>query len=129
MAETPGATSRAPFLARWFAIMDSDSASDVLDLISDDFRLSIVFSTSPGEAQDFSGDRDALVVYLKQRERGTRTHHELAASASDGSELFLGEVRRGGVFEASFVAAGRIGGSGRLERLLISRSPAVRFTD
>ncbi|HVQ95374.1 MAG TPA: hypothetical protein VMU51_30375 [Mycobacteriales bacterium] len=118
----------APFLSRWFAIMDSDSPSDVLDLISDDFRISIVFSTGAGGAQDFSGDRAALVGYLEQRERGTRTHHLLSAAAVGSDEIYLGEVRRGGVFEASFVAAGRIGPSGRLDRLLIGRAPGVHFT-
>ena len=120
--------SQAPFLTRYFAILDGDSPSDILDLIGDDFRMSIVFSTGPDVAQDFSGDRDALVGYLEQRERGTRTHHMLSASVQGPDELYLGEVRRGGEFEASFVAAGRIGPTGRLERLLISRSPGVRFT-
>ena len=120
--------SQAPFLSRYFAILDGDSPSDILDLIGDDFRMSILFSTGPDAAQDFSGDRDAMVGYLEQRERGTRTHHMLSASVQGQDELYLGEVRRGGEFEASFVAAGRIGPTGRLERLLISRSPGVRFT-
>jgi ketosteroid isomerase-like protein len=115
-------------LTRWFAILDGGSPSDVLDLISDDFRISIVFSTGPDAAQDFSGDRDALIGYLEQRERGTRTHHMLSAAVRGSDEIYLGEVRRGGVYEASFVAAGRIGATGRLERLLIGRSPGVRFT-
>jgi hypothetical protein len=119
----------APFLTRWFAILDGDAPSDILDLISADFRLSIVFSTGEGGAQDFSGDREALVGYLEQRERGTRTHHLLSAAVQGSDETYLGEVRRGGVFEASFVAVGRVGRSGRLERLLIGRSPGVRFTD
>lgn len=122
-------TGTAPFLTRWFAILDGDSPSDILDLISPDFRLSIVFSTGEGAAQDFSGDRAALVGYLEQRERGTRTHHMLSAAVQGSDETYLGEVRRGGVFEASFVAVGRVGRSGRLERLLIGRSPGVRFTD
>jgi len=125
MTET---TATAPFLTRWFAIMDSDAPDDVLDLISEDFRICIVFSTGQNTAQDFTGDREALVGYLRQRERGTRTHHLLAASVCGDDELFLGEVRRGGQYEASFVAAGRIGPGGRLQRLLIGRSPGVRFT-
>jgi len=118
----------ASFLTRWFAILDGDSPADILDLVGADFRLSIVFSTGDGGAQDFSGDRQALVGYLAQRERGTRTHHMLSAAQVGGDEIYLGEVRRAGEFEASFVAAGRVGPSGRLERLLIARSPGVRFT-
>lgn len=121
-------TATGDFLSRWFAIMDSDRPSDVLDLISDDFQLSIVFSTN-GEAQDFSGDRQALIGYLDQRERGTRTHHRLSGAVSGPDEFFLGEVRRSGEFEATFVAAGRIGAHGKLRGLIIGRSPGVAFGD
>src|SRR5215203_1555783 len=108
-------------------MLDSDEPSRILDLISDDFSLSIVFSTGDDNATDFSGGRDALVGYLEQREQGTRTHHLLSAATVGRDELFLGEVRREGVPEASFVAAGRLNGEGRLERLLIGRTSRMRF--
>ncbi|MCX4641309.1 hypothetical protein ACFVY1_29750 [Streptomyces sp. NPDC058293] len=117
----------APFLTAWFEILDSDEPDRILDLISDDFSLSILFSTGDGNATDFAGDRAALVGYLQQRERGTRTHHRLSATTLGQDELFLGEVRRGEVPEASFVAAGRVNAAGRLERLLIGRSSQIRF--
>jgi len=117
----------APFLTAWFEIMDSDEPERILDLITEDFTFSILFSTGGGGASDFAGGRPALVHYLEQREKGVLTHHPLATSRSGNDELFLGEVRRGGVPEASFVAAGQIGASGRLERLLIGRSPGVLF--
>ncbi|MGX1673638.1 hypothetical protein [Streptomyces sp. NPDC055400] len=117
----------APFLTAWFEILDSDEPDRILDLISDDFSLSILFSTGDGNATDFAGDRAALVGYLQQRERGTRTHHRLSATTLGQDELFLGEVRRGEVPEASFVAAGRVNADGRLERLLIGRSSQIRF--
>lgn len=116
----------APFLTAWFEIMDSDEPARILDLISDDFTFSILFSTDGG-ATDFAGGRPALVGYLEQRERGTRTHHRLTATTNGRQELFLGEVRRAGVPEATFVAAGELNDNGRLARLLIGRSPAVLF--
>lgn len=118
----------APFLTAWFEIMDSDEPTRILDLISDDFTFSILFSTATG-ATDFAGGRPALVGYLEQREKGTRTHHRLSASSTGRQELFLGEVRRAGTPEATFVAAGEIDGDGRLARLIIGRSPAVLFTN
>ncbi|MFD7199555.1 hypothetical protein [Streptomyces sp. NPDC059893] len=119
----------APFLTAWFEILDTDTPDRILDLISDDFTLSILFSTGDGDgnATDFAGDRTALVGYLQQRERGTRTHHRLSATTLGQDELFLGEVRREGVPEASFVAAGRVDAGGRLQRLLIGRSSQIRF--
>ncbi|QLH26549.1 hypothetical protein [Streptomyces sp. Rer75] len=125
MTGTPAA---APFLTAWFEILDGDEPAKILDLISDDFALSILFSTGDGDATDFAGGRAALVGYLEQRERGTRTHHRLAATTVGPDEFFLGEVRRAGVPEASFVAAGRVNGDGRLQRLLIGRSSEIRFT-
>jgi hypothetical protein len=116
----------APFLTAWFEILDSDTPSRILDLISGDFSFSILFSADGG-ATDFAGGRPAMEGYLAQREQGTLTHHLLAASSTGRDELYLGEVRRAGVPVASFVAAGQVSVDGRLERLLIGRSPAVRF--
>src|SRR5438045_9601997 len=112
----------APFLTAWFAIMDSDDPARILDLISDDFSFSILFSTGGDTATDFAGGRPALEHYLHQREKGVLTHHLVAAGTSGRTELFVGEVRRAGTPVASFVAAGQIGASGRLERLVIGRS-------
>ncbi|MEV8350292.1 nuclear transport factor 2 family protein [Streptomyces niveus] len=123
---TKESTAPAPFLTAWFEILDSDEPNRILDLISDDFSLSILFSTGDGGATDFAGGRSALVGYLEQRERGTRTHHLLSATTLGQDELFLGEVRRGGEPEASFVAAGRVEDK-RLKRLLIGRSSEIRF--
>ncbi|WP_326691748.1 MULTISPECIES: nuclear transport factor 2 family protein [unclassified Streptomyces] len=126
-APTPPSSS-APFLTAWFDILDGDEPAKILDLISDDFSLSILFSTGDGKATDFAGGRDALVGYLEQREKGTRTHHRLSAVTVGQDELFLGEVRRAGVPEAGFVAAGRVNEEGRLQRLLIGRSTEIRFS-
>jgi hypothetical protein len=119
----------APFLSAWFEIMDSDTPHRILDLISEDFRFAILFSTGDDAATDFSGGRPALEGYLHQRERGTRTHHRLSASTAGPDEFFLGEVRRSGRFEATFIAAGRVDPEGRLSQLLIARSPGVSFPE
>ena len=57
------------------------------------------------------------------------THHLLAGSRVDDSELALGETRRNGAFEASFNASAQLDPRGRVRRLLICRTPQVRFTD
>jgi hypothetical protein len=45
-------------------------------------------------------------------------------------ELVLGETRRDGAFEASFNASAQLDpDSGKVRRLLICRTPQVRFTD
>ncbi|NYI45290.1 hypothetical protein BJ993_002370 [Nocardioides aromaticivorans] len=118
-----------PLLQAWFEIMDSTTPERVLDRITDDFRLSILFSTGDGAAE-FEGDRAGLEVYLAQREVSVLTHHILSGAAVDGTEIVLGETRRDGAFEASFNASAQLTEDGaKVRRLLICRSPRVRFTD
>lgn len=121
--------SATPLLRDWFEIMDSTTPERVLDMITDDFRLSILFSTGD-RAAEFDGDRAGLEVYLAQREVSALTHHILQGAGVDGTELVLGETRRDGAFEASFNASAQLTEDGaRVRRLLICRSPEVRFTD
>lgn len=118
-----------PLLRDWFEIMDSMAPERVLDMITDDFRLSILFSTGD-QAAEFEGDRAGLEVYLAQREVSVLTHHILSGANVDGTELVLGETRRDGAFEASFNASAQlVEGGTKVRRLLICRSPKVRFTD
>lgn len=120
--------SATPLLHAWFEIMDSTTPERVLDMITDDFRLSILFSTGD-KAAEFEGDRAGLEVYLAQREVSVLTHHLLQGAVVDDTELVLGETRRDGAFEASFNASAQLSEhSEKVRRLLICRSPWVRFT-
>jgi hypothetical protein len=119
----------APLLERWFATMDSAQPEEVLEFISEDFQISVVFSAGPGGAMsDFSGDREALVGYLAQRLKDVRRHTVLSGARTGSDELVLGEVSQRGEFEASFVAAARLTADGKVSRLLIGRSPGARFS-
>jgi hypothetical protein len=115
----------APVLTRWFATIDSDTPEEILDLIAPDFRFSIVFSAGDGTAADFAGGREAMEGYLAQREKGVLTHHVLSASTVGDDELVLGQARRSGDFESTFVAAARLDAVGRVRSLMIGRSPAL----
>ncbi|MFC5063823.1 hypothetical protein [Actinomycetospora atypica] len=119
----PGTT--APFLRRWFASLDGDAPDDILDMIAPGFRFSIVFGTGGGAARDFAGGREAMEGYLAQREKGVLTHHVLSASTVGPDELVLGQARRAGEFESTFVAAARLGPDGRVTDLMIGRSPEL----
>jgi hypothetical protein len=112
-------------LTRWFAVMDSDRPEDILDMIAADFRFSIVFGTGCGEARDFAGDRTAMEGYLAQREKGVLTHHVVSCATVGADELVLGQARRGGVFESTFVAAARLDRDGKVASLMIGRSPLL----
>jgi hypothetical protein len=123
-------TSATPLLHDWFEIMDSSTPERVLDMITDDFELSILFSKGADQAAEFKGNRAGLVAYLEQREVSVLTHHLLRGAAVDGAELVLGETRRDGAFEASFNASAQLdSASGKVRRLLICRTPQVQFTD
>jgi len=118
-----------PLLRDWFEIMDSSTPERVLDMITDGFQLSILFATAEGAAE-FYGDRAGLEGYLEQREKSVLTHHILQGARVNGTELVLGETRRGGAFEASFNASAELDADGvKFRRLLICRSPQVRFAD
>ncbi|MGI5128023.1 hypothetical protein ACQEVB_14530 [Pseudonocardia sp. CA-107938] len=119
------AATIATVLTRWFAVMDSERPEDILDMIAPGFRFSIVFSTGDGKATDFAGGREAMEGYLAQREKGVLTHHVLSSARTGTDELVLGQARRAGAFESTFVAAARLDDGGKVASLMIGRSPAL----
>lgn len=120
--------SATPFLERWFELMDSDDPDRVLDLITDDFVMSVLFSRGEGQAAEFNGDRAGLVAYLAQREKSTLVHEVLTGAVVADTELVLGRTTRAGAFEASFNATAELV-DGRVRRLLICRTPLIAFGD
>lgn len=122
--------SATPFLERWFAIMDSDDPDRVLDLITDDFVMSVQFSKGGGESAEFVGDRAGLVAYLEQREKSVLVHHLTHGARVDDVELVLGRTTRDGEFEASFNASALLDvETNRCRRLLIGRTPQLQFPE
>jgi ketosteroid isomerase-like protein len=115
-----------PMLARWFEVMDSDAPDRVLDMITDDFQMSVQFSKGHGQSAEFVGDRAGLIGYLEQREKSTLVHHIDIGTEADGTELVLGRTTRDGAFEASFNATAQVR-DGRVRRLLICRTPEMSF--
>lgn len=115
-----------PFLENWLAIMDSDEPERVLDLIADDFVMSVLFSTGEGRSAEFVGDRAGLEAYLEQREKSTLIHHFTSAATVGDVELVLGRTTRAGVFDASFNATAWVQ-DGKCKRLLMCRTPEVEF--
>jgi hypothetical protein len=118
-------------LRQLFEIIDGPDAGRCVGLLAPDLRFSVVFSTGPGVAQDFAGDRRAFDEYLGQRGAPAWTHHVLAESAHrvDGRyvEIVLGETRQPGATVASFVSAVRLAPDGLIDRYIVGRSPAVLF--
>ncbi|MEU4343511.1 hypothetical protein AB0H00_19915 [Nocardia sp. NPDC023852] len=116
-----------PVLARWFEYMDSDDPDRVLDMISDDFAMSVQFSQGGGKSAEFMGDRSGLIGYLAQREKSTLVHHIDVGAMVGRHELALGRTTRAGAFEASFNASAQLNADGNVRRLLIARTPEVAF--
>jgi hypothetical protein len=120
--------TETPFLHNWFAIMDSDQPERVLDLITDDFVMSVQFSKGGGQAAEFVGDRKGLEAYLEQREKSVLVHHLTEAARVGDVELVLGRTTRDGAFEASFNASALLEpATDKCRRLLICRTPEVEF--
>jgi hypothetical protein len=117
-----------PFLQSWFEIMDSDRPERVLDLITDDFEMSIQFSKGDGQAAEFLGDRAGLEAYLEQREKSVLVHHLTEGARVGDVELVLGRTTRDGQFEASFNASALLDAeTDKCRRLLIGRTPEIEF--
>ena len=120
--------SATPFLERWFETMDSDAPERVLDLITDDFTMSVQFSKGDGQSAEFVGDHAGLVAYLEQRERSVLVHHVTHGSRVGDVELVLGRTTRDGSFEASFNASALLDPeTDQCRRLLICRTPELQF--
>jgi len=117
-----------PFLAHWFAVMDSDEPERVLGLIADDFVMSVQFSKGEGQPAEFVGDRAGLEAYLEQREKSVLVHHLTWGARVDEVEMVCGRTTRGGDFEASFNASALLDPStNTCRRLLIGRTPQMEF--
>jgi hypothetical protein len=114
-------------LRRMFELIDGPEPERCRELLADELRFSIVFSTGPGAAQDFAGGRAAFDAYLAQRNSPAWTHHVLTGSSTGGVELVLGETRVDGAPLATFVAAARVDAAGLVDRYVVGRSPAVLF--
>ncbi len=120
-------TSPTPTLERWFDTMDSTDPDRVLDMIADDFAMSVQFSRGSGQSTEFVGDRAGLIAYLEQRGKSTLVHHIMVGATVDDTELVLGQTTRDGVFEASFNATAQLTDNGLVRRLLICRTPEIDF--
>ena len=116
-------------LRELYALIDGPDAAQFSRLLAEDLRFSVLFSTEPGLATDFSGGREEFDDYMAQRGTPAWTHHVLAESREGQIETVLGETRQGGRTIATFVAAARLDAAGRIDRYLVGRSPAAPFTD
>jgi hypothetical protein len=119
----------AGFFDRYFEALDGPEPFSALELVSDDLRYSILFSTKTDErSRQFVGGPDELRAFTEAGDMEGWAHHILASARVDGVELVLGETRRDdGTHLGTFVNAGRIDGEGRMTHYLTARSPGLRF--
>jgi hypothetical protein len=116
-------------LRRFYALIDGPDAAGYGELLSGDLRFSVLFSTGPGAATDFAGGRPEFDAYMAQRGTPEWTHHVIAESTDGAVETVRGQTRQDGRTVATFIAAVRVDGDGRIDRYLVGRSPAVVFDD
>jgi hypothetical protein len=80
------------FFRRYFSQIDGPEPHLVLDLVDDDLRFAVLFSTDPtSEPREFSGGRAELAAYLKQRGQPSWTHHVLHEAVVDGRACARGD--------------------------------------
>src|SRR4051794_18732741 len=94
-------------LRRMYEVIDGPDPERCRDLLADDLRFSIVFSTGEG-AEDFAGGRGAFAASPARRAAPVWPPPVLSESPQGGVELVPGEPRLEGSPLATFVAAARV---------------------
>jgi hypothetical protein len=119
------------FFERYFAALDGPNPRSVLDMVSEDLRFAVLFSTdASSHNRQFLGGREELAAYIEQRGTPGWRHHILGAAVDGDVELAWGETRYpDGSLAGTFVGAGRLDADGKLERYITGRTPAVRFPE
>jgi hypothetical protein len=117
------------FFERYFAALDGPDPRSVLDMVSEDLRFALLFSTdASSHNRQFLGGREELAAYVEQRGTPGWRHHILGAAVDGDVELAWGETRYAdGSLAGTFVGAGRLDPDGKLEHYITGRTPAVRF--
>src|SRR3954470_5928811 len=98
-------------LRRMYEVIDGLEPERCRELLADDLRFSIVFSTGD-VTEDFAGGREAFDAYLAQRDTPAWTHHVLSEASGGAFGVVLGEPRVDGAPLATFVSAARVDGGG-----------------
>ena len=114
-------------LTRFYALIDGPDSARYPEVLADDLRFSILFSTGPGTAADFAGGRAEFDGYMAQRGTPAWTHRVLAESVDGAVETVYGQTWQDGRPIATFVAAARVDAAGRIDRYIVGRSPGVVF--
>ena len=115
------------FFERYFAALDGPDPHSALDLVGDDARFALLFSTdATSHNRQVLGGRAELAAYIVQRGTPRWTHHILGAGVDAEVELAWGETRYAdGGLAATWVAAARLDAHGRADRCIFGRTPAV----
>jgi SnoaL-like protein len=117
------------FFERYFAALDGPDPASALELVSDNLRFAVLFSTdASGHNRQILGGRAELAAYIQRRGDPGRRHHILGEAVDGDTELAWGETRHpDGSLAATFVGAARLDSDGRLLRYIAGRTPAIRF--
>jgi len=114
-------------LRRFYDLVDGPDAMRYPELLSEDLRFSILFSTGPDAVTDFAGGRAEFDGYMEQRGTPRWTHRVLTESTDGAIETVYGQTWQDGRPLATFVAAARLDAAGRIDRYIVGRSTQVVF--
>jgi hypothetical protein len=120
---------RGGFFERYFAALDGPDPMSALELVSDELRFALLFSTdASSHNRQVLGGRDELAAYIRRRGAPGWRHHIIGVAVDGDVELAWGETRYpDGGLAATFVGAARLDADGKLERYITGRTPAIRF--
>jgi hypothetical protein len=118
------AVTEATFLPRYLQILDGSSPLDVLPMLAEGFRFTVLWNADGG-ARDFSGGLDEFRGYLRQRDPDGQLHHILLSARSGDTELVVGWTSRHGAPLATYMMSARLEANELATQLFAARTTSL----
>jgi hypothetical protein len=123
-AREVGAVTEATFLPRYLHALDGSSPLDVLPMLAEGFRFTVLWSADDGP-RDFSGGLDEFRGYLRQRDPDGQRHHILLSSRGGDTELVVGWTSRHGAPLATYMMCARLDADELATQLFAARTTSL----
>jgi hypothetical protein len=123
-AREADSVTKATFLPRYLQVLDGSSPLDVLPMLAEGFRFTVLWNADGG-ARDFSGGRDEFRGYMRQRDPDGQLHHILLSSRNGDTEVVVGWTSRRGAPLATYMMSARLDADELATQLFAARTTSL----